>query len=78
MNKNDLGGFLKDNSPKTNKELADSIREVKKITNKHDNVVIYQEKNTICNTAEKLSKIIKAFNQDAELVIKIKNKTWRD
>lgn len=78
MDKNDLGGFLRDNSPKTNEELADSIRTVKKITNQHDNVVIYQEKKTICKTAEKLSKIIKAFNQDAELVIKIKNKTWKD
>ena len=44
MDKNDLGSFLHENSKKSNKELADSIREVKKLNNKHDNVVIHQEK----------------------------------
>ena len=75
--KNDLGSFLIENSPKSNAELAESIREIKKLKNSHDNIVIFQEKKSICKTAEKLSKIIKAFNKDAELQIKIKKQTWK-
>lgn len=77
MEKDDLGSFLHEASKKSNAEIADSIRNVKGITNKHDNVVIYQEKRTICSTAEKLNKIIKAFDKNAELTIKIKNKKWK-
>ena len=75
--KSDLGSFLQRNSKKSNKELADNIRDVKKLNNSHDNVVIYQEKRTICETARKLQRIIKAFDSSAELTIKIKNKTWK-
>ncbi len=74
---NNLGKFLQENSNKSNESLADSIREIKNLSNSHDNVVIFQEKRTICATAEKLQKIIKAFNKDAELTIKIKNKKWK-
>jgi len=77
MNKDDLGSFLHENSKKSNKELADSIREVKKLNNKHDNVVIHQEKKSICKTAEKLNTIIKAFGDKVELKIKLNNKTWQ-
>ncbi len=77
MNKQKLGDWLQSSTTKSNKDLADNIREVKKISNNHDNVVIYQEKRSVCATAEKLQKIIKAFNKDAELTIKIKNKQWK-
>jgi hypothetical protein len=77
MDKQKLGDWLQSSSKKSNKELAEDIRDVKRINNKHDNVVIYQEKRTICSTAEKLQNIIKAFNKDAELVIKVKNKQWK-
>lgn len=74
---NSLGKFLQENSKKTNTELADSIRSSKKINNKHDNVVIFQEKRSVCATAEKLQKMVKAFNEEAEVQIKIKKQTWK-
>ena len=77
MNKQKLGDWLQSSTKQSNKDLADSIREAKIISNSHDNVVIYQEKRSVCATAEKLQKIIKAFNEDAQLTIKIKDKTWR-
>tara|TARA_R110002050_G_scaffold259758_1_gene399261 strand:- start:81 stop:320 length:240 start_codon:yes stop_codon:yes gene_type:complete len=77
MSKQKLGDWLQSSTKQSNKDLADSIREAKIISNSHDNVVIYQEKRSVCATAEKLQKIIKAFNEDAQLTIKINNKTWR-
>ncbi len=77
MKEDDLGGFLHENSQKTNKELADEIRAVKKLSNEHDNVVIYQEKRTINKSFEKLSKIIKAFDSKAELTIKSNKKQFK-
>jgi len=74
---NNLGEFLKNNSKKSNKELADSIRENKKLNNEHDNVVIYQEKKSICSTAEKLLKAVKCYDEKATLTIKTNNKTWK-
>ena len=41
MNDDDLGSFLHENSQNSNKELADEIRAIKKLSNKHDNVVIH-------------------------------------
>ena len=76
MEKVNLGEFLHRTSQKTNKELANNIRQVKKLSNKHDNVVIHQEKRSINKASEKLSKIIKAFDKDAKLLINLKNKTW--
>jgi|TARA_R100000541_G_scaffold1867_2_gene6865 hypothetical protein len=77
MDKQKLGDWLQSSSTKSNQDLAESIREVKKISNAHDNVVIYQEKRSVCANADKLQKIIKAFNKDAELIIKVKGKTWK-
>jgi len=72
----DLGSFLHENTKKSNNDLADDIREVKKLSNKHDNVVIHQEKKSIAKAAQKLNKIIKVFG-NAELKIKLNNKTWQ-
>lgn len=77
MEKDDLGSFLHAASKKSNAELADSIREAKKITNIHDNVVIYQEKKTINKMVEKLNTVIKCFDDKAELIIKTKNKQFK-
>ena len=77
MEKVNLGEFLHRASQKTNKELANNIRQVKKLSNKHDNVVVHQEKKSLDATAEKLSKSIKSFNEDAELTITIKDKQWQ-
>lgn len=77
MEKQKLGDWLQSSTKKSNKELADNIRSSKKISNSHDNVVIYQEKRSVCATAEKLQNMVKAFNKDAELTIKIKNKQWK-
>ena len=76
MNKQKLGDWLQSSTKQSNKDLANNIRDVKVISNSHDNVVIYQEKRSVCATAEKLQKIIKAFNEDAQLTIKINDKTW--
>jgi hypothetical protein len=54
MEKLNLGEFLHRNSHKSNKDLADSIREVKKLSNRHDNVVVHQEKKSLISTAKKL------------------------
>jgi len=77
MDKQKLSGFLKENSTKTNQELADEIRKARKLDNKHNNVLVYQEKRSIDMTAEKLSKSIKNFDSSAELTITINNKTWK-
>ena len=53
MEKLNLGEFLHRNSHKSNKELADSIRDVKKLSNRHDNVVVHQEKKSLISTAKK-------------------------
>ena len=76
MDKLNLGEFLHRTSQKTNKELADDIRQIKRLSNKHDNVVVHQEKKSLDATAEKLSKSIKSFNKDAELIITINDKQW--
>ena len=76
MEKVNLGEFLHRASQKTNKELAEDIRQVKKLNNKHDNVVVHQEKKSLDATADKLSKSIKSFNNDAVLIIKINNRQW--
>jgi hypothetical protein len=72
----DLGSFLHENTKKSNNDLADDIRDVKNLSNKHDNVVIHQEKKSIAKAAQKLNKIIKVFG-NAELKIKLNNKTWQ-
>lgn len=76
MEKVNLGEFLHRTSQKTNKELANNIRQVKKLSNKHDNVVVHQEKKSLDATAGKLSNSIKSFNKDAVLIIKINNRQW--
>ena len=77
MKKLNLGEFLHRYSHKSNKELADSIREVKKLSNRHDNVVVHQEKKSLISTAKKLSQCIKSFNEEAELTITINDKQWQ-
>ena len=77
MDKLNLGEFLHRTSQKTNKELADDIRHIKRLSNKHDNVVVHQEKKSLDATAEKLSKSIKSFNKNAELIITINDKQWK-
>jgi hypothetical protein len=77
MEKLNLGEFLHRNSHKSNKDLADSIREVKKLSNRHDNVVVHQEKKSLISTAKKLSQCIKSFNNEAELIITINDKQWQ-
>tara|TARA_Y100000385_G_scaffold126229_1_gene131288 strand:- start:802 stop:1041 length:240 start_codon:yes stop_codon:yes gene_type:complete len=77
MEKLNLGEFLHRNSHKSNKELADSIREVKRLSNRHDNVVVHQEKKSLISTAKKLSQCIKSFNNEAELIITINKKQWQ-
>jgi len=74
---NNLGKFLQANSKKTNEELADSIRESKKLSNKHTQVVLHQERKSICSTAEKLLKAVKCYDEKATLTIKTNNKTWK-
>ena len=77
MKKLNLGEFLHRYSHKSNKELADSIRDVKKLSNRHDNVVVHQEKKSLISTAKKLSQCIKSFNEEAELTITINDKQWQ-
>ena len=77
MKNETLGSFLHGASKKSNADLADSIRETKKITNKHDNVVIYQEKKTIDKMVDKLSTVIKCFDEKAELIIKTSKNKWK-
>ena len=77
MEKLNLGEFLHRNSHKSNKELADSIRTSKKLSNKHNNVVIFQEKRSVCGTATKLLQAIQDFDSTAELIIKTKTGTWK-
>ena len=77
MKKLNLGEFPHRYSHKSNKELADSIRHVKKLSNRHDNVVVHQEKKSLISTAKKLSQCIKSFNEEAELTITINDKQWQ-
>ena len=74
---NDLGAFLHAQTSKSNKELANSIRESKNLNNKHNNVVIFQEKRSTCITAEKLLQAIKFFDSSSELIIKTDNGVWK-
>ena len=74
---NDLGAFLHAQTSKSNKELANSIRESKNLNNKHNNVVIFQEKRSTCITAEKLLQAIKFFDSSSELIIKTDSGTWK-
>ena len=73
---NDLGAFLHAKSKKSNEELAESIRVSKKLSNRHNNVVIFQEKRSMCGTAEKLLQAIKFFDSSSELIIKTNTDTW--
>jgi len=77
MSKQKLSDFLLETGGKSNKDIADSIRDVKGLKNPHDNVVLFQEKRSICATAEKLQSIITAFDKDAVLTIKTKKGKWQ-
>ena len=74
---NDLGAFLHAQSKKNNEELAESIRVSKKLSNRHNNVVIFQEKRSLCSTAKKLFQSIKDFDNSAELIIKTDSGIWK-
>jgi hypothetical protein len=74
---NDLGAFLHAQTKKSNEEIADSVRSSKKLSNKHNNVVIFQEKRSMCGTAKKLLQSVKDFDSTAELIIKTKTGTWK-
>tara|TARA_R110001632_G_scaffold45834_1_gene116586 strand:- start:311 stop:556 length:246 start_codon:yes stop_codon:yes gene_type:complete len=74
---NDLGAFLHAQSKKSNEELAESIRVSKKLSNRHNNVVIFQEKRSLCSTAKKLFQSIKDFDNSAELIIKTDSGIWK-
>ena len=75
---NDLGAFLHANTKKSNEEIAESVRASKKLNNSHNNVVIFQEKRSMCGTAKKLLQAIKDFDSTAELIIKTKSGTWKE
>jgi hypothetical protein len=75
---NDLGAFLHANTKKSNEEIAESVRASKKLSNSHNNVVIFQEKRSMCGTAKKLLQAIKDFDSTAELIIKTKSGTWKE
>lgn len=62
--KNDLGSFLHENYSKSNSDLAESIRNVKGITNTYDNPLIFQEKKSISKNYQKLKNTLKAFDAD--------------
>ena len=74
---NNLGAFLHAQTSKTNEELADNIRSSKNLNNKHNNVVVFQEKRSVGITADKLLQAIKFFDSSSELIIKTKTNTWR-
>lgn len=74
---NDLGAFLHAQSKKSNEELAESIRVSKKLSNRHNNVVIFQEKRSMCSTAKKLLQSVKDFDNSAELIIKTDSGIWK-
>lgn len=74
---NDLGAFLHAQSKKSNEELAESIRVSKKLSNRHNNVVIFQEKRSLCSTAKKLLQSVKDFDNSAELIIKTDSGIWK-
>ncbi len=77
MNKQRLSSFLKENSNKTNQELSDDIRKSRGLDNKHNNVLVYQEKRSVDLTVEKLIKSVKTFNSDANVLITINDKKWK-
>lgn len=62
---------------KSAQDVADSIRKGKGITNDKDNVVVYQEKRSICETALKLSKLIKNIDKNAQVIIKTSKGKWQ-
>lgn len=74
---NNLGAFLHAQTSKSNQELADNIRSSKNLNNKHNNVVVFQEKRSVAVTADKLLQAIKFFDSSSELIIKTKTNTWR-
>ena len=74
---NDLGAFLHAQTSKSNEDLAESIRVSKKLSNRHNNVVIFQEKRSMCGTAKKLLQAVKDFDSSAELIIKTDSGTWK-
>jgi len=75
--KKDLGSFLHENSSKSNEEIADSIRDAKKLKNSWSNVLLYQEKKSICSTADKLLRSIKCFDEKAQIIIKTSKGKWK-
>jgi hypothetical protein len=72
-----LGSFLHKNSSKSNEEIADVIRSVKKVSNRYHNQIIFFEKKSIDGMCRKLNNVIKAFDDKAEVVIKTKNGKWQ-
>lgn len=76
MTQLNLGEFLHRNAEKSNKELAKDIRAAKKLSNKHDNIILYQEKKSLDATVDKLAKSLKSFNNNAQLIILINDKQW--
>lgn len=72
----DLGVFLHANTKKSNEEIADSVRTSKKLSNKHNNVVIFQEKRSMSGNAKKLLQAVKDFDSTAQLIIKTSSGTW--
>lgn len=78
MNENEnLFDFLTNNVGKSNQELAEQIAKRKGLKNSALNVVLFQEKKSLCATAEKLKELIKGLNPDAELIIKNKKNTFK-
>ena len=70
MDKQKLGEYLHKNSNKKNEEIANGIRAVKKVSNKYHNQIIFFEKKSIDGMYDKLSNVIKAFDDKAEVIIK--------
>jgi hypothetical protein len=72
----DLGVFLHANTKKSNEQIADSVRTSKKLSNKHNNVVIFQEKRSMSGNAKKLLQAVKDFDSTAQLIIKTSSGVW--
>lgn len=72
----DLGVFLHANTKKSNEQIADSVRTSKKLSNRHNNVVIFQEKRSMSGNAKKLLQAVKDFDSTAQLIIKTSSGTW--
>ncbi len=77
MNKQKLGEFLHKNSKKSNEDIADGIRSIKRVSNKYHNQIIFFEKKSIDGMYDKLSKVIKTFDDKAEIIIKTKNGNYK-